>query len=255
MLKTERREAICKLVDKRNTITTMELASALSVSEMTVRRDLADLAHTGRVVRVHGGARSILGARGTAIPRELTHHEKVNEHECEKAQVASAALAYIGEGSTIFLGTGTTVEMLARLLPLIRLRVITNSLPVVGALCNREGIDLCCIGGTYRPSTGAFIGAIAEDVLSHLGIDAAFIGLNGIFDHTASTSNTQEGRLQRIALDRANFRYLLADSSKLDRRDFYGFYDLVNVDALMTDRLITPEQEGDLSQYTKVVTR
>ena len=149
MLKTERREAVCKLVDKRNTITTMELASAL---------------------------------------------------------------------------------------------------------CNREGINLCCIGGTYRPSTGAFVGAIAEDVLSHLGIDAAFIGLNGIFNHTASTSNMPEGRLQRIALDRANLRYLLADSSKLDRRDFYGFYDLVNVDALMTDRLITSEQEGDLSQYTKVVT-
>ena len=248
MLKTERREAICKLVDKRNTITTVELAGALAVSEMTVRRDLADLAHMGRIVRVHGGARSVLGARGTAIPREFTQHER------EKAQVASAALAYIDEGSTIFLGTGTTVELLARLLPLIRLRVITNSLPVVDALCNREGIDLCCIGGTYRPSTGAFVGAIAEDVLSHLGIDAAFIGLNGIFDHTASTSNTQEGRLQRIALDRANLRYLLADSSKLDRRDFYGFYDLVNVDALMTDRLITPEQEADLSQYTKVVT-
>ena len=253
MLKTERREAICKLVDKRNTITTVELAGALAVSEMTVRRDLADLAHMGRVVRVHGGARSILGARGTAIPRELTHHEKVNAHEREKAQVASAALAYIDEGSTIFLGTGTTVELLARLLPLIRLRVITNSLPVVGALCNREGIDLCCIGGTYRPSTGAFVGAIAEDVLSHLGIDAAFIGLNGIFDHTASTSNTQEGRLQRIALDRANLRYLLADCSKLHRRDFCGFYDLVNVDALMTDRLINPEQEAEITQYTKVV--
>jgi DeoR family lactose phosphotransferase system repressor len=193
MFKGERREAICHLIDEMNTVTTGEIAEKLSVSEMTVRRDLAELSDDGRVVRVHGGARSIAGVRGTAIPRELTHREKGNAHGHEKAQIAAEALAYIDEGSTIFLGTGTTVEMLARVLPLMHLRVITNSLPVIDALCNREGIDLYVVGGAYRASTGAFVGPLAEQAIATLGIDTAFIGLNGIFEHVVSTSNTPKG--------------------------------------------------------------
>lgn len=254
MLKGERREAICSLIDELNTVTTGEIAAKLSVSEMTVRRDLAELSSEGRVVRVHGGARSVAGVRGVAIPRELTHSEKGSAHVHEKAQIAAEALAYVDEGSTVFLGTGTTVEMLARILPLMRLRVITNSLPVIDILRNREGIELFVVGGAYRASTGAFVGPLVEQGISTLGIGTAFIGLNGIFENMVSTSNTPEGTLQKLALDHADRRCLLADSSKLGRRDFFGFYDLANVDVLITDGLVTAEQLHELKQYTKVIT-
>lgn len=253
MAKTERQEQIIGIVNEQTSVSTPDIAERLSVSEMTVRRDLAELASQGRLVRVHGGARSVEGIRDLSVQRELTHQEKRMLHGHEKTQIATRALSLVDPGMTIFLGTGTTVGIMARLLPETDLRVISNSLPVLETLQDRKGISLVAIGGDFRPSTRAFIGPIAESTLSALGIDAAFLGVNGILGKVASTSNTPEGMLQRIALDRADRRYLLADSSKLDRRDFYDFYDVGDVDGVVTDRLISDDQRASLSELTTVI--
>ena len=66
----------------------------------------------------------------------------------------------------------------------------------------------------------------ATVVRSHwraLGIDTAFIGANGILDGDVSTSNMDEGRIQQLAFSKADSRYLIADSSKIGKRDFYAF--------------------------------
>ena len=71
----------------------------------------------------------------------------------------------------------------------------------------------------YRRRTAAFVGPTAEDALRALGIDAAFIGANGILDGDVSTSNMEEGRIQQLAFSKADTRYIIADSSKIGRRD------------------------------------
>ena len=59
---------------------------------------------------------------------------------------------------------------------------MTNSLSAFSLLEAREDCDLCLVGGMYRRRTAAFVGPTAEDTLRALGIDAAFIGANGILD-------------------------------------------------------------------------
>ena len=55
----ERRKKIVDLVDAEGQITFAQLKSAFpNVSEMTLRTDLKHLNESGRIVRVHGGARS-----------------------------------------------------------------------------------------------------------------------------------------------------------------------------------------------------
>ena len=61
----------------------------------------------------------------------------------------------------------------------------------------------------YRRRTAAFVGPTAEDTLRALGIDAAFIGANGILDGDVSTSNMDEGRIQQLAFSKAD--YALSD--------------------------------------------
>lgn len=95
---------------------------------------------------------------------------------------------------------------------------MTNSLSAFSLLGAREGCDLCQVGGMYRRRTAAFVGPTAEDTLRALGIDAAFIGANGILDGDVSTSNMDEGRIQQLAFSKADSRYLIADSSKIGRR-------------------------------------
>ena len=97
---------------------------------------------------------------------------------------------------------------------------MTNSLSVYILLEAREDCDLCLVGGMYRRRTAAFVGPTAEDALRALGIDAAFIGANGILDSDVSTSNMEEGRIQQLAFSKADSRYLIADSSKIGRRYF-----------------------------------
>lgn len=97
---------------------------------------------------------------------------------------------------------------------------MTNSLSAFSLLEAREDCELCLVGGMYRRRTAAFVGPMAEDALRALGIDTAFIGANGILDGDVSTSNMDEGRIQQLAFSKADSRYLIADSSKIGKRDF-----------------------------------
>ena len=83
---------------------------------------------------------------------------------------------------------------------------MTNSLSVYNLFEAREDCDLCLVGGMYRRRTAAFVGPTAEDALRALGIDAAFIGANGILDSDVSTSNMEEGRIQQLAFSKADSR-------------------------------------------------
>ena len=95
---------------------------------------------------------------------------------------------------------------------------MTNSLSAFSLLEAREDCELCLVGGMYRRRTTAFVGPTAEDTLRALGIDAAFIGANGILDGDVSTSNMDEGRIQQLAFSKVDTRYLIADSSRIGRR-------------------------------------
>lgn len=254
MLKAERQERILELLGDEHTASVRSVAEQLAVSEMTVRRDFEELAERGVVERVYGGARLRHGTakHGSLVEREFTHGEKARLHAAEKRDIARRAAALIGPRDTVFLGAGTTIEQMVSALPEVPFRIVTNGLAVFSLLEQREGCDLCLVGGTYRSRTHAFVGPMAEDAIASLGIDKAFIGANGVTDGSIFTSNAEEGRFQRLVFGKANERYLLADSSKVGRRDFYGFFDLGNIDTIFTDAALTGEQRFELEQYTRV---
>ena len=83
MLAAQRRELILDAVRTGQTAGVVELAQRFAVSEMTVRRDLAQLALEGRLKRVHGGAVS---------EREEPPFEQIAvERLAEKARIGRAA--------------------------------------------------------------------------------------------------------------------------------------------------------------------
>ena len=86
-----------------------------------------------------------------------------------------------------------------------------------------------------------------------LGIDAAFIGANGILDGDVSTSNMDEGRIQQLAFSKADSRYLIADSSKIGKRDFYTFCRLDNLDVVVCEPGIAAEDRAAIEEHTQVI--
>jgi len=56
MLKEERQSYILRQINLHNRVLSADLSEKLKVSEDTIRRDLNELAETGKVTKVYGGA-------------------------------------------------------------------------------------------------------------------------------------------------------------------------------------------------------
>ena len=84
MNKYDRLDEITKLVNQRGTVRTNEIVEELNVSDMTVRRDLAELEEKGLLTKIHGGARS----NAMFQFKEKSHQEKHTHNIEEKRNVA-----------------------------------------------------------------------------------------------------------------------------------------------------------------------
>ena len=65
-----------------------------------------------------------------------------------------------------------------------------------------------------------------------------------------STSNMDEGRIQQLAFSKADSRYLIADSSKIGKRDFYTF---CRLDSLECEPGIAAEDRAAIEELTQVI--
>lgn len=249
MLRKERLVTILNIVNQHGIVTVSNLIEQLNVSDMTIRRDLADLEDSGKVIRIHGGCQSL----NYHINNELAHSEKRSVFRKEKMEIAEIAISHIEENDTIFLGTGTTIELFDDYFHQKFLRIVTNSLPVFERLQQRnEQYEIILLGGNYRKKTGAFVGSIANGTLEKMRFSKTFIGVNGINNASICTSNSEEGMTQSLALNCAEKKYIVADMYKLNKSDFYCFYDLNNINGLIVNNKIDKEIKNHYSQYTKV---
>lgn len=251
MLKQEKLSKILEIVNSKGTITVKQIMDEIAVSDMTARRYLQELADKNLLIRVHGGAEKL--RTNSLLTNERSNIEKQALQTAEKQEIARFAGSLVEERETIFIGPGTTLEFFARELPIDNIRVVTNSLPVFLILSERKLTDLILIGGNYRDITGAFVGTLTLQNLSNLQFSKAFVSCNGIQDGSLATFSEEEGEAQRIALTNSNKKYLLADNSKFNKFDFYTFYNISNLDTIVSDSKLSDSILFELSKHTKVI--
>lgn len=250
MNKSERLAEISRLVHKKGTIRIADIVQSLNVTDMTVRRDLAELEEQGILTKIHGGARSNKAFQY----REFSHEEKHVQHIEEKRFIAKKAADLIEEGDTIFLGPGTTVEALAEEISNQKLTVITNCLPVFNILLPKktETFQVFLLGGEMRLVTSAFIGEITNTILEKMRFSKAFFSANAVKGRDVMTSTFEEAYTQQLAIKHSIEKYLLLDSSKIGKDDFTVFSDLTELTAVVTD-YSDEETYKSLALYTEVV--
>lgn len=250
MNKAERHAEISRLVHKKGTIRISDIVNSLNVTDMTVRRDLAELEEQGVLTKIHGGARSNKAFQY----REFSHEEKHVQHIEEKRQIAKKAAEMIEEGDMIFLGPGTTVEALAEEIHNKKLTVITNCLPVFNILLSKktDQFQVYLLGGEMRLVTSAFVGEITNTTLEKMRFSKSFFSSNGIKGRDVMTSTFEEAFTQKLALKNGIEKYLLIDSSKIGKDDFTVFCDLSDLNAVVIDSL-DDEAYKAISSYTEVV--
>lgn len=147
MLKPERHEQLLELCAQRGMVTVAQAATIFGISEMTARRDFDELSRRAGVIREYGGIRL---SSGSPIAEEVPFFEKLSIRSPEKEHIARTAVNLIRERDTIFLGPGSTCALIARALPRMRLRVITNSIIVLNMLQTRNDVEIWALGGQYR---------------------------------------------------------------------------------------------------------
>ncbi|MET9290398.1 DeoR/GlpR family DNA-binding transcription regulator [Streptomyces sp. NPDC003077] len=241
MYAPERQQEILRLARESGRVDVLSLAEEFQVTAETVRRDLKALDRAGLVRRVHGGA---IPAGRLDFEPDLAERDTVADDE--KRRIARAALGELPTGSpsgSVILDAGTTTARLAAELPVESdLTVVTHGLPVAARLADHPGLTLHLVGGRIRHRTRAAVDDWALRAYREIHADVLFLGTNGFSLHSGlTTPDLAEAAVKRAVIAAARRVVLLADSSKFGQEHFARFGDLSDVDLLITDTGLSPQ--------------
>jgi DeoR family transcriptional regulator of aga operon len=185
---------VLELLEQRDGVRVSELAERFSVSEVTIRNELGELAERGLVARVRGGARALSHGQS-----EARFDVRLNLRAPEKRAIAQAAAAMVADGEAIALDCSTTAYYLALELRQKReLVVVTNGLVIASALAQAPGVSVVLTGGVLRRETLSVGGDHADGVLRTTRIDKGFFGARGLsLEYGLMDLNPDEVRLKR----------------------------------------------------------
>jgi DeoR/GlpR family transcriptional regulator of sugar metabolism len=237
----DRRQRILDLIAGAGYESVGALASALTVSEMTIRRDLDHLEGRGLIRRTHGGAVS-----GQVSELSIDFRVRSRQHADAKARVARAACERVGDGQIVYLDAGTTVMAMADGLAGRRdLTVVTPSLALANGLAPHAGISVILLGGAFRPDLMSVVGPLAEQTLASFHLDLAVLGTGGFHPERGLTHSTMEEiPLKRLAARLADRVVVVATREKLGRSGLIYFLGREDIDEVLIDTDLGAEAVG-----------
>ncbi|MFI9823962.1 DeoR/GlpR family DNA-binding transcription regulator [Streptomyces sp. NPDC052013] len=252
MYAPERQQEILRLARDSGRVDVISLAEEFQVTAETIRRDLKALDRAGLVRRVHGGAIPV-----GRIDFEPDLAERETTAADEKDRIAKAALAEVPVEGTVIVDAGTTAARLAASIPLEHsLTVVTHSLPIAARLADHPGIQLHLVGGRVRHRTRAAVDAWALRAYGEIRADVLFVAANGFsVEHGLTTPDLAEAAVKRAAVAAARRVVLLADSTKHGQEHFARFGDLSDVDLLITDSGLSPQDAAAIERGGTEVVR
>lgn len=235
-----RRQKLIEQLASRDIVRVVDLAEQFRVSEITVRRDLDELAEQGLVERFHGGARLIAPRSGVDAG--------VRSHEAEKRRIAAAAARFVKPGDTVLLSGGTTTLAVFREISHMDVRIVTNNAMIIGELDDDTQAELFVLGGEYNRRTRALNGDLTNLTLNQIHGTICFLGTNAISQTTGLTSSIYAAAsINRLMAAQCKGNVIVvADASKIGETSHFVSLPLGQVRVLVTDADADP---GELAAY------
>jgi DeoR/GlpR family transcriptional regulator of sugar metabolism len=181
------------------------------VSEDTIRRDLRELAESGLLQRVHGGAL-------LTSPAIASYADRQKQAPKEKEEIARIAAKLVSNGQVVILDGGTTTLQVARHLPLdLNATVITNSSPIAVELAEHPYIEVVMLGGQLYKKALVNVGASTIEQLKMIRADLCLLGVCSLHPEIGiSVTNLDEAQVKRAMIAGAAEVVGLATAAKLD---------------------------------------
>ncbi|MFD5060780.1 DeoR/GlpR family DNA-binding transcription regulator [Streptomyces sp. NPDC058394] len=257
LLAEQRRALILDEVRRRGGVRVNELTRKLSVSDMTVRRDLDALARQGVIEKVHGGAVPVV----EASTHEPGFEVKSTLELTAKEDIARVAATMAVPGSAIALSGGTTTYALAQhLLDVPELTVVTNSVRVADVFHTaqrsaatggpRAGAATVVLTGGVRTPSDSLVGPVADQAIGSLHFDVLFLGVHGIsVEAGLSTPNLAEAETNRRFVHSARRVVVVADHTKWGTVGLSSFATLEQVDTLVTDSGLSAQAREEIEEH------
>lgn len=233
--KLDRHARILSELQELERIETAAFAQVLGVSEMTLRRDLDELAAEGALVRTHGGAQ-----RGPRRSMEPPFRLRAQEASESKLAITRAAAALVGDGESVGLDVGTTgITVVEHWATRTDLTLVTSNLRTAWAAS--EVLDLTrsrliVVGGVVRADELSMAGTTALATLDALRVDTAIVSVAGLHHGTGATDyNLDDAAVKKKITDGATRVIALADGRKIGAQTFARICPTNVIDVLITD--------------------
>lgn len=231
MQAADRQHAILQLVGARGQVTIADLSARFAVSDMTIRRDLAQLDDEGVLQRVHGGA-----IRTTSGSFEPPFALRSRLHVEAKRAIANVVAGQLTDGETIILDGGSTGVAVAEALVGRNLTVCALSMRVANILASSPAGQVMVTGGLIRAGELSLTGAAAERTLGDHRFDVYVMTVSAVAADAGLTEwNLADAAIKRKALGSAARCIVACDSSKFGHTAFARIAGLDAVDVLVTD--------------------
>lgn len=237
LLKEERQQLILEMLQEQKRVTVPELSRRFGISEVTVRRDLHELAQSGKLQRAHRGAVEV-----TPAPPEPPVVQRMAHLQPVKARIAAAAAGLVADGEAVFIGSGSTTTLLAReLAHRKRLTLVTNAINIALELASAEGENTVVVtGGVLRGTELSLLGHITDLSLQEVRFDKIFMGAQALSVDGWTTDHIPEVGTTRSILAAARKLIVLADHTKLGVKAPAFIAPLKRITTLVTDSAADP---------------
>jgi len=227
----DRGQAIMALVRREGFQAIDALAARFAVTPQTIRRTVNLLCDRGLLRRRHGGVELPPEGENLAYPaRQVLNIEA-------KQRIARAVAGEVPDGTSLFIGIGTTPEQCAlALTDHAPLRVMTNNLNVAMALARNPACEITIAGGRLRNLDRDVVAGEAHRFFEGFAVDIGIYGVGGVAEDGSLLDFSQDEVRMREALSRhCRQRFLVLDHSKFGRGATVRGGHITEADMIFTD--------------------
>lgn len=245
--KQERLKNIIIILQSEPKISIKELAEHFSVSEMTIRRDLADLE-----------ASSLLSTKPQVNPLALPDScspDFISPSSLPFIKIGKLAATLVENNDIIISDSGIAASYMCSIIqPNLHVTILCYDYRTLTAIYNRPNITTIFAGGHYHASSGVFESQEGIDLLKRHRATKVFLTTDSLHSSLGATcSHNYLAALKRTAADCAACKILLADSSSFDCVHSDFFLAVEDIDILVTDKTPAEKWRGLLARQKTCV--